>query len=171
SLLFAAADDQLVGRLLRLARPVAEGRLAPWSLRIAAGAGLALTTTMGMVPRVHRRTANGGPDSEPPAAAGLPARLVLVLDVTDLADGGLAAHVDAAQLAGRHADDGVVAFLRKQLRRRARRTDELATATERQLDVVDRRADRDVRQRNRVADADRRLLSALDGIADLQAER
>jgi len=94
-----------------------------------------------------------------------------VLDITDLADRGLAAHVDSAQLATRHANHGVVAFLREQLGGRAGGADELAAAAERELDVVDRRADRDVGQWERIADAHRRLFPTLDRVADLQAER
>src|ERR1700730_609753 len=120
SFLFAAADDQLVGGLLRLARAVAEGGLAPRGLRVATGPGLSLATPVGMVAGVHRRATHCGPHAEPPAASGLAARLVLVFDITDLADRGLASHVNAPQFAARHADYGVVAFLCEQLRRRAR---------------------------------------------------
>ena len=93
-----------------------------------------------------------------------------MLDVTDLADRGLAANVNASQLARGHADHGVVAFLGQQLRGGAGRADELAAAAERQLDVVNRRTDRDVSERQRVADAHRRLLSTLDRVADLESE-
>src|SRR4029077_9699680 len=99
SLLLSAADDQLVRGLLRLARAVAECRLAPRRLRVASGAGLALAATMRVVDGVHRRASYGRPDPEPAAAAGLAARLVLVLDITDLAHRGLAAHWDSSQLA------------------------------------------------------------------------
>src|SRR6266568_8685860 len=99
SFLFAAADDQLVGCLLRLPRAVAEGGFAPRGLRVAAGTGLALASTVRVVDGVHRRAPDGRPHAHPAAAAGFSARLVLVVDVTDLADRGLAAHVDAAQLA------------------------------------------------------------------------
>src|SRR2546423_3756194 len=121
-----------------------------------------------MVAGVHGRTADLGALAQPAAAARLAARLVFVLDVTDLADGGLAADVDAAQLAARHADDRVVAFLGEQLRAGAGGPDELAAATEGQLDVVHGRTDRDVYQRDRVADPHRRLWTALDRVADLQ---
>src|SRR5581483_1201997 len=115
SFLLAAANDELVRRLLRLARAVAKRGLAPRGLRVAARAGLALATAVGVVARVHRRPANRRPDAEPAAAPRLAGQLVLVLDVTDLPDRGLAVHVHAAQLARRHADDRVVAFLRQQL--------------------------------------------------------
>src|SRR5260370_13740545 len=49
SLLLSAADDQLVRGLLRLARAVAERRLAPPPLRVASGAGLAPAGTAPLV--------------------------------------------------------------------------------------------------------------------------
>src|ERR1700682_602860 len=143
SFLLAAADDELVGGLLRLARAIAESGLAPRGLRVAAGPGLPFATTVRMVAGVHRRTSNGGPDTKPAAASCLAARLVLMLDVTDLADRGLAANMKSGELTPRAAHDVVVAFLREQLGGRAGRADELAAATERQLDVVDGRTDRD----------------------------
>src|SRR5260370_671616 len=85
SFLLAAADDELVRRLLGLARAVAQGRLAPRCLRVAARAGLALASAVRMVPGVHRRAAHRRPDAEPAAASGLAAGLVLVLDRSDLA--------------------------------------------------------------------------------------
>src|SRR5947209_7081164 len=114
---------------------VAERGLAPRRLGVVAGPRLAFATTVGMVARVHRRAADLGTLAEPAAAARLAARLVLVLDVTDLADGRLAADVDPAQLAARHADDGVVALLGQQLRARAGAPHELAATSERELDV------------------------------------
>src|SRR5579859_2045914 len=171
SFLLAPSDDQLVRRLLGLARTVAQGRLAPRGLRVAARSGLALASAVRMVPGVHRRAAHSRPDAEPAAASGLAARLVLVLDVTDLADRGLAVDVDAAQFSRRHADHGVVAFLRKQLGRRSGAAHQLAAAAERELDVVDRRTDRDVRQRDGVADPHRRVDPTLDRVPHLQAQR
>src|SRR5579864_2626801 len=94
SFLFASADDQLVRRLLRLARAQAQCGLAPRGLRVATGTGLALASAVRMIPRVHRRAAYRRPDAKPAAAPGLAPRLVLMLDVTDLADRGLAVHVD-----------------------------------------------------------------------------
>src|ERR1041385_1343862 len=164
-------DDQLVGLLLRLARAQAQGRLAPRRLGVAAGAGLALAAAVRVVNRVHGRAADLGPLAQPARAAGLAARLVLVLQVADLAQGGLAAHVDAAQLGRGHAHDGVAALLGQELRRGARRADQLAATAQRQLDVVDRRADGDPLQRQRVADADRGVGAAHDRVPDLQAQR
>src|SRR2546430_17001384 len=126
---------------------------------------------MWMVAGVHRRAAHFGALAQPAAAAGLAAGLVLVLDITDLADGGLAADMNPAQLAARHADDRVVAFLGEQLRARAGRSHELAASSQGQLDVVDRRTHRDVLEGDRVADPHRSVDARFDGVADLEAQR
>src|SRR6266536_2694219 len=171
SFLFAAADDQLARGLVPVSGAVAERGLAPRGLRVAARPRLPLATAVRMVAGVHRRAADLRALTEPAAAAGLAAGLVFVLDVTDLADGRLAADVDAAQLAARHADDRVVAFLGEQLRAGAGRPDQLAAATESQLDVVHGRADRDVCEWDRVADPNCRVRPALDRVADFEAKR
>src|SRR5438046_1336715 len=160
--LFAAADDELARGLFPVSRAVAERGLAPRSLRVAPRPRLSLATAVRMVAGVHRRAADLGALTQPAAAARLAAGLVLVLDVTDLADGRLAADVDPTQLAARHADHRVVAFLGEQLRAGAGRPDELSAATEGQLDVVHGRTDRDVCKRDRVADPYRRIRSAFD---------
>jgi hypothetical protein len=59
--------------------------------------------------------------------------------------------------------------LREQLRGGARGTDQLASTAERELDVVDGRADRDAGQWDRIADANRGVLPALNRVADLEA--
>ena len=50
---------------------LAHRRLAPRRLRLAADRRLALATAVGMVARVHHRSAHRRPDAEPAAAAGL----------------------------------------------------------------------------------------------------
>src|SRR5215467_7898491 len=171
SLFLAAADDELARRLVLLARAVAERRLAPRGLRIAARPRLALANDVGMVAGVPRRATDLGALAQPAAAARLAAGLVFVLDVTDLADRGLAADVDTAELAARHSDDRVVAFLGQELDAGAGRADQLTAAAERELDVVHGRADGDVGERDRVADAHRGVRTGLDRVADLEAER
>src|SRR2546430_14901659 len=123
-----------------------------------------------MVAGVHGRTADLGALAQPAAAAGLATGLVLVLDVTDLAERGLAADVNPAQLAARHPDHGVIALFRQQLSTCAGGPDQLTAATEGELDVVHGRTHRDVLQRERVADPDGRLRPRLDRVANLQAD-
>src|SRR5437588_10097540 len=169
--LLPAADDQAVGSFLRLPRAVAERRLAPGRLRVPAGARLALATAMRVVGGIHRRAAHRGPLAQPARAAGLASRLVLVLQVADLAERRAAGDVDAPELARGHPDRGVVALFREQLRGGPGRADQLAAPTQRQLQVVDGRTDRDARQRQAVARAHRRVRSAHELVADLHTER
>ena len=61
--------------------------------------GLTLTTTVRVVDRVHRDTADGRADALPALAAGLAPVDVRLLGVADLADRGAAARVDVADLA------------------------------------------------------------------------
>jgi hypothetical protein len=118
-------------------------RVAPRVDRVATAGGLALTTTQRVVdgfittPRVWGRL----PFQR---ASGLAERDELVLLVADRADGGAAARVDQPDLAGGHAQRGVLALLGQQLDRGARRPTELRATPGPQLDGVDRGTDRDV---------------------------
>src|SRR5206468_3556259 len=94
----AAADDELVAGLAPLAG--APFLLAPGRDRVATTGGLALATAVRVVDRVHGDTADGRALALPPHAAGLAPVDVALLGVADLADGGAAARVDVADLAG-----------------------------------------------------------------------
>src|SRR4051794_17920168 len=142
----ARADDQASGRL-GSPGAVAHRGLAPRRLRRHAGRRLAFATAMGMVTRVHHDPADLRSLTHVAGPAGLAEVLVLVIEVADLADRGHAAHRDAAHLARRHPDRGVVAFLGEELRRGPGGPDDLAALARDQLDVVDRRAERDVGER------------------------
>ena len=56
--------------------------------------GPTLSTAQRVVDRVHSRTPHCGPNTHPPGTASLPDRHILVLDITDLADGRRAGEVD-----------------------------------------------------------------------------
>ena len=104
-------------------------------------------------------------------AAGLADDLVLVLDVAELTDRRAAVDVNLAHFARRHAHLRVLVFLGHQLRRNAGRAHELAALTGAQLDVVDHRADRNVLDRQRVADLDVGARTGFDRVADLETQR
>ena len=87
------------------------------------------------------------------------------------ADRREALHVDLANLARRHLDRGVVAFLGHQLHRRSGAARDLAALARLQLHVVQQRAERDVLQRQRVARQDVDVLPGDDRVADLQPGR
>src|SRR4051812_8371355 len=147
----ATTDDQGVAGLA-LAR--AALGLAPWRDRVATTGGLALTTTVRVVHRVHDDTADGRALALPPHPAGLAPVDVRLLGVAHPADRGAAADVDVPHLTGRHPELRPAALLGDQLRRVARRAGDLGAAAGTELDAVDRRAHRDVAQRQVVARLD-----------------
>src|SRR3954471_11082969 len=159
----AAADDHLVARLVRAAG-TALG-LTPRAHRVATAGGLALTTTVRVVDRVHRHAAHRRALALPAHAAGLAPVDVGLLGVADLADRRTAADVDIADLTGRHPQLGVRAVLRDQLHGRAGRAGDLRAAAGSQLDGVHDGADRDVAQREAVARLDVGARTVLDPVA------
>src|SRR5690606_19234029 len=101
-------NDDLRVRLLRTtAGREALRELAPRGDELLATATtlrFALATTVGVIDRVHRHTADGRANAEPATTAGLTERLVAVIAVADLADRGAALRVHEAELAGRHLE-------------------------------------------------------------------
>src|SRR5207247_7614190 len=95
--------------------------------------------------------------------------LVLVVEVADLPDRGHAPDADLADLARGQPHLGVLALLGQQLRGRARGADDLAALARDQLEVVDRGAERDVGDREGIADPRLRRRPGHDHIADAQA--
>ena len=164
----ARADDQSPGRL-GSAGAVAHRGLAPGRLGRHPRRGLALATAVRMVAWVHDDAADFRPLAHVAGAAGLAEVLVLVVEVADLADRGHALDADPADLARRQPDLGDVAFLGEELGRGAGGPDDLAALAGDELDVVDRRAERDLRDRQRVPDAGLGVGAGDDDVTDLQA--
>src|SRR3954467_2636271 len=162
-----AADDQATRRL-PAPRPVSHRGLAPRRLRGHARRGLALAAAVRAVPRGHRDAPDRRTLPHVARAPGLAEALVLMVEVAVLADRRDAAERHAAHLARRQPDGGMVAFLGEQLGRRAGGPDDLATLAGDELDVVDGGAQRDVRQRQRVADAGLGPRSGDDDVPDLE---
>src|SRR3954447_12651425 len=167
----ATADDVAVRRLVLLARAVAEGRLAPRSHGVASGRCRALTTAVRVVDRVHGGATRLRALAQVTRATGLADRDVLVVGVADRAHGRAALGRDHAHLAGVEAQSGRTGLLRDDLDGGAGSAAQLAAATGMELDVVDDRTRRDVRQRERAAGTDVRARPGLDDLADLQARR
>src|SRR5215213_8822698 len=163
-----AADDQGVTGLA-LARPAL--RLALRVDRVAATGGLALTTTVRVVDRVHGDTPNGRALALPAHAAGLAPVDVRLLGVAHLADAGAAAHVDVADLARRHAQLREATLTGDQLDAGAGRAGDLRAATGTELDGVNDGADRDVPQRQVVAGLDVGRGAALHLVTLLEPRR
>src|SRR3954466_7750632 len=164
-LFLATLDDESIGAL-GVARLVTLRGDAPRRHRVTAARGLALTAAERVIDRVHRHAADVRADAQPPAAAGLADRDVLVVEITDLPDRRVALDVDLARLARRHLDRGVLAFLGHHLHPGAGAARDLAAAAGPQLHVVHQRAERNVLQRQGVARQDVDVVAGDDGRAD-----
>src|SRR5215213_5104836 len=164
-----AADDELVAGLVGPAGTAL--RLAGGIDRVPASGGLALATTVRMVDRVHGDATDGRTLALPAHPAGLAPVDVGLLGVADLADGGAAAYVDVADLAGGHPQLRVRTVLRHQLDARTGGPGDLRAATRPQLDRVDHGAGRDVAQRQVVAGLDVGPCPALHLVALAQPGR
>ena len=91
-----------------------------------------------------------------------------MLDVADFADRRAAFGRHLAHFAGAKTQRRVDAFARDQLHAGAGGTRDLRTLARLHLDAMHGRADRDVAQRQRVADLDRRIAARDQLVADLQ---
>src|SRR5215470_1251185 len=122
-----------------------------------------------MVDRIHRNTAIVRALAHPTLASGFADGLVLVLDIAHLADRGHTVDEHAPRLAGRQLEQRVIAFFGNQLRLRTRGTRHLRAFAGLQLDVVHRRAWRNIAQRQSISDHDIGLWPADHLRAYLQA--
>jgi len=149
---------------------VTQSGLTPGGNRTSAADGsAALTTAVGVVVGVHDRTANGGTPAHVALTASLTDVDVLVLDVTNLADGSHAVDTNDTNLAGGHTDLSIVTFLSHQLSEGASGTNQLSAVAGMQLDVVDDGTDGDVCQRQSVTGQDVSLGTGHDDVTSLQA--
>src|SRR6478735_3919183 len=164
-----ATHDELVAFLV--GAPGTALGLAPGADRVTTTRGLALTTTVRVVDRVHGHTTDGRALALPAHAAGLAPVDVALLGVADLADGRAAARVDVADLTGRHTQLGVGAVLGDELDARTGGAGDLGAATGTELDRVHDRTHGDVAQRQAVARLDVGARTVLDRVALLELVR
>src|SRR5690606_16311086 len=132
-------------------------------------AGLRLAATVRVVDRVHGCATDGRADAAPALGASLAQLFQIVLVVADFADGRTALGRHPAHLARAQAQRGVAGLARDQLDAGAGGARQLGALARLHLDAVHRRADRDVAQRQRVADLDRRVAAGDHLVAALQA--
>src|SRR6185503_9564603 len=145
----ASADDQGLRWLLVLACLDAF-LVAP---RIDDVATTARATTVRVIHRVHHFAANLRALAEPATLAGLAVRHQLVLGVAYGADSRQAVSMNHARLGRGHAESDVVTFLGDDFQRSSRRARHLAALAGLQLDVVHVGTERNLLERQRVADA------------------
>ena len=103
----ARLDDEDAGSFLLLAGFLPFG-MAPWGKKVlatTAGLGLALSTAVRVIDRVHAHTADGWADTLPARTAGFSGDFVHVIAVTDDADGAVACFMEAADFPGAHFDE------------------------------------------------------------------
>src|SRR6185312_2336851 len=153
------ADDHAVGSLVAT-RLIALARRAPGRHRMVPAAAAVGASTHRVVDRIHRDAAHRRADAAPAVGAGLADRAQAVLFVADGADRRAAVDVHLADLARVHAQLRVRAFARQELHRRARGARDLRALAGQHLDAMNRRADRDIAQRQTVAGLDRRFGAA-----------
>src|SRR5690606_22953346 len=163
------AHDELL-RALVVACLVTLGRDTPRGNRMrVALAGLGFTTAVRMVDRIHGCAAHGRANAAPAARAGLAELLEAVFGVARLADRRTTFGRHPTHLARTQAQRGVALLTRNELRGSTRSARDLRALAGLHLDAVHGRADRDVAQRQRVADLDRRLAAGHELVAVLRA--
>src|SRR5208337_521025 len=145
--------------------------LAPRADRVPATRGLAFTTAVRVVDRVHDDTTDRRALALPPHPAGLAPVDVCLLGIAHLADGRAAAHVDAADLTTGHTQRCVGALLAEQLDARPGRPRQLGATARPQLHGVDQGTGRDIAQRQVVARLDVGVGAGFHHIALRQALR
>src|SRR5450631_2855559 len=166
--LLAAVHDKRV-RPLIVPRLVATRRLAPRRHRMTSTGSLAFTAAMRVVHRVHRNTAVMRTFPHPPRTSRLAPRHVFVVRISHLPNRRETIEQYLAGFARRQLHQSVVAFFCNQLRRTARRAHHLRTFAGTKLDVVNRRAGRNIPQRQGVPHQNVSLGSAQNLLPNLQA--
>src|SRR3954471_22115824 len=144
-----SADDKALRGLLLVARLHAF-LVAPLVHDVASTAG---TTTVRVIDRVHDLTANLWTLAKPTALPRLAMRHQLVLGVADSADSRETLAVNQTHLGGRHAERYVLAFLGADLESRSPGASHLAATSGLELDVVHVGTERNLHQRQRIADS------------------
>src|SRR6267378_2415542 len=130
---------------------------------------LAFAAAERVIDGVHRHAAHTRVAAEPARLPRLADRQQLVLGVADFADRGEAFAPHHPHLRRAEPQRDVVAFLRDHLHAGTGAAAQLAAAADLQLDIMYRRAQRNLEQRHRVADADIRARTGHDAVADVQA--
>src|SRR5690606_19693109 len=147
---------------------VALGRLAPRRHRMPVAAR---PTTVRVIDRVHDLATDRRADAAPALGAGLADLAQAVLFVADFAEGRPAVDVEATHFARTHPDLGVDSLASHQARRSTGRAGDLGALARHHFDCVDRRADRNIPDRQRVTRTDRGIRATLQAIAPHRAAR
>src|SRR5262249_16665469 len=151
--LFAPAHDEFV-RALVVACLVSASRLAPRRDRMTPAGSLAFTAAVRMVNWIHRNAAVVGTLAHPACSPRFSNPDVLMIDVADLTDRRHAILRNLAGFAGGQLHQCVLALFRYQLSLSAGGAYHLCAFARLQLQIVNRRARRNVFQLERIAHQD-----------------
>src|ERR1700754_157417 len=157
SLTLVTALDDHARRALVAAGAIALRRRAPRAHRMATCCRLALTTTVRVIDRVHDNATHRRTDTAPAVRAGLTDLTEAMLFVAHFTDRRAALDVHAANFTRTQTDLRIDALTSQQHRRRTSRTRHLRALARQHFDAVNRRTDRNVTDRQRVACTDRRF--------------
>ena len=124
-----------------------------------------------MVDRVHGHAANLGAVAKPAVAPGLADGDVLVHHVADLANRGEAGSQHVADFARGQTKQRVLAFLGHQLGVGSGSPAQLSAASGIELDVVQKRSNRNLFKLERIAGFDVRAVASSDHIPDVDPNR
>ncbi len=133
---------------------------------MATTGGLALTTAMGVVNRVHCNTTGLRAHALPAVTSGLADLHLVMFCISDHADRCPAVDRNTAHLGGRQTQGCEVALLGHELHTHPCRAGHLGATTRLEFDGVHDRADGDVAEGEGIAHADLGSLTGLDRVAD-----
>ncbi len=119
----------------------------------------------------HGCSTNGRADAHVPFASSFTQLDIAVIQVAYLPDGGIAHLAYQANFTRGHSHLGVIAFFGQQLSSNTGCADELTAFTFFQLNIVDQRTNRDIRDRQAVARTNFGLRARHQGVANLQIHR
>ena len=102
----------------------------------------ALTTTMRVIDRVHRDTANGRTNTAPPGSTGLAELPQVMFAMSDFANRRTAIGMDSSHFTGSHSQCCVGAFTRDDLATAARGAHHLSAFPGLQFDAMNQRTHR-----------------------------
>src|ERR1700678_3325639 len=135
----------------------------------ATALGLALAATHGVIDVVHDHAADMRATALPAGAASLAALDVHVIDIADLADGGVAGFLNPADFATGHLDEGITGFAVIENDELTGGAGDLAAATGGDFHVVDRGAEGDGAKGKSVAEIGGDVVAGDDLCADAEA--
>src|SRR6188508_3808659 len=132
--------------------------------------GFAFPSAVRMIDRIHDNAAHMRPTPEPAAASGLADVDIFVVKIADLADRGHAGGQDPAHFAGLEPYLHILAVTAHDLGKPSRTADQLPALSRLQFDVMNRRSQWHVRQRQCITRAHFCIGAGLQDITYLKAD-